>query len=804
MKRSTSILTTVALACAAAVAVLLTVADFSHPTQAASPHNAPSVTDIQPATAPNDVDTTVVITGTGFALVPTVTLGTTLLDDVGWVSTSTLTATVPWGLEPGVYTLTVTNPGDEAGSLADAFTVTQGVGVFTTDGPYGGNLRDIYKKPGMPTTVYALVRDVGLFTSENAGGLWRLIYNGDDWATGQESFEFDAENPDIIYLGSQLARTMDGGETWERLWILPDIPGGRPCNTIFPVAHPSLEGVVYAGIGCLNSNPGPGDAGVFRSNDYGDTWITITNNITDTNIWSLAIHPVMTETLLAGTRNGRLYASQDGGDSWSLSEHITGSVARLYFNPYEPMEAWATSATYAQAFLYRSTDLNTWELISTNENGGDDGARWDLNFLPGTIWAAYSQVYTSTDNGENWNLINGLGGNAIEVTADNPQEIYAAADWGILKSNDGGMNWHAVNDGLAGQVGEFLATSPLDPELVFVKTGQGLYRSFNGGQAWQDLNYGGGGYPRGDYLAIDPYIPTRIYLGMTTCDDLFCIQISPDSGETWELITTTLPATYTAGWEDSTVLAIAPHPQIPGRILAGNAVFHPDNPDNPQDSLGMVFASDDYGQNWAYMGPTQPISWIVDIAYDAVDPDLVYMATVGTGHWKSTNGGATWEQMPYIGEGWISDEIAPHPTLSGHVVIGGEGIWGSQDAGETWTFLSADAGPPLVYALTFPPTLYGKLESAQYRGLMRSFNNGQTWEQVGEAPFPVRLATANDDERVVLYIGSPGGLAGQIGGQAATSAILGESTIFGGGVYRYTTLLPDQQVYLPLVLRQFP
>ena len=94
--------------------------------------------------------------------------------------------------------------------------------------------------------------------------------------------------------------------------------------------------------------------------------------------------------------------------------------------------------------------------------------------------------------------------------------------------------------------------------------------------------------------------------------------------------------------------------------------------------------------------------------------------------------------------------------------------------------------------------------SSQYSGLMRSFDNGQTWEQVDEAPYPVRLATATDGERVVLYIGSAGGMASQAGTQTTLTpnAILGETTLYGGGVYRLTTLLPNNRVYLTIVSRE--
>jgi photosystem II stability/assembly factor-like uncharacterized protein len=329
-----------------------------------------------------------------------------------------------------------------------------------------------------------------------------------------------------------------------------------------------------------------------------------------------------------------------------------------------------------------------------------------------------------------------------------------------------------------------------------------MYRSFNGGYAWQSLDYAGGGYPRGDYLAIDPNIPSRIYLGTNTpCYDIFCIEISADSGDTWELITTTMPLTYT-GWGSSGAYAIAPSPLVPGRILVGNSVW---DPGSPEDSLGMVYASDDYGLSWTYLGPSQSISWIVDIAYDAVDPKLVYMATSGSGHWKSTDGGATWQTMPLTGTGWIADEIAPHPRISGYVVVavGNEGLFRSQDAGETWTSLTAGAGSPLAYAPTFPATLYAWGVIEHQGVLLRSLDNGITWEAVEGAPSPTRLATATDGERVILYIASAGGLATPAGAQTnrRINADLGEVTIFGGGVYRLTSLAGGHWQYLPVIMR---
>jgi hypothetical protein len=100
--------------------------------------DAPTVMGVDPTSTPNDLDTSIVITGTGFTaglsgtLVitpPLAYLGDTALEEIIWVNTTTLSATVPWGLEPGVYTLTVVNPDGISSTLQNAFTVTEGIGV---------------------------------------------------------------------------------------------------------------------------------------------------------------------------------------------------------------------------------------------------------------------------------------------------------------------------------------------------------------------------------------------------------------------------------------------------------------------------------------------------------------------------------------------------------------------------------------------------------------------------------------------------------------------------------------------------
>jgi hypothetical protein len=198
----------------------------------------PTVTQLDPASALNDLDSPIVITGTGFTaelsgtLVitpPVAYLGETALANVTWVSSATLEATVPWGMDSGVYTLTVENPSGEMGSLTNAFTVTPGINVWTTGGPYGGWIEALALGDSQGEIVYAVVQDGGLFRSRDGGASWELIMIDVGHAN---RLEVDPTNRDRLYMAKPrnvrgtegLYQSEDGGDTWTRMpSLIPDI-----------------------------------------------------------------------------------------------------------------------------------------------------------------------------------------------------------------------------------------------------------------------------------------------------------------------------------------------------------------------------------------------------------------------------------------------------------------------------------------------------------------------------------------------------------------------------------------------------
>ena len=785
-----------------------------------------SVTAVDPAVAPNDIDTPIVIQGTGFTATlsgtvvitaPTVTLGDNVLPNVIWVNTTTLSATVPWGLTPQVYTLTVDNPDGISATLTNALTVTDGFGQFATGGPYGGNTIKLFMKPDDPNTLYALMFYAGTFISTDAGETWAPFHSYDI----PQQLAFDAQNSDVLYLGGDgnlLERSKDDGESWTN--IVEDFHTQNGCFKSYPAAHPDEPGWVYLGMGSCGDMPlEPDEGGVYFSDDYGDEWETRNEGLTDLGIQSLAIHPVTPTIMAAGTFSGNLFYSTDGGNNWTFSTQLTGTVSDLYFNPYQPLEAWALTRTdtrpnvEGKGYLYRSNNLLDWT-VQNFEPHTAGPAYAQMEFLPGSVWLASQSVYSSTDSGATWNALPSSPTYlpiALAISPDDPDLIYVGTDHGIEKSADGGLTWQDANQGLAALIPGDIAISPDDLDTVWVRTYQDIFYSQNGGEDWVGLDNDTGGPIEWVNLASDPLLTNHLYLSAHFCPDEFCIQLSADGGLTWELITHTLPMTY----NDMRFFGshiIAPSPHTAGEIMVGCEFSPPEG----GEFTGVFCRSKDHGLNWTFIEPPQPIDGFYDIAYDALNPDLIYAGTQGTGLWRSTDGGDHWAHVPISGtESAVAvDAIAVHPNISEKLYVLTSDpssnpppeVWVSENAGDTWELISQSHGFGLNLLVT--PPISGQLAYALYTGgspynLYRSYDDGVSWEGIAGAPRPEVLVAASDGERSIIYIGSPGGLASQAGAQTTLSNNISpaETTILGSGVYRLTTLLPDHWVYLPLVLR---
>ncbi len=129
---------------------------------------------------------------------------------------------------------------------------------------------------------------------------------------------------------------------------------------------------------------------------------------------------------------------------------------------------------------------------------------------------------------------------------------------------------------------------------------------------------------------------------------------------------------------------------------------------------------------------------------------VFYQGATGGGVWKTTDAGASWENISdgFFGGTIGAVEVAQSDNnivyaSGGEVTVRGNvshgyGIWKSLDAGETWSYIGLKEGqyiprlrvnpdnPDLVYAAVLGH-LFGPSEE---RGIYRSKDGGETWEKI--------------------------------------------------------------------------
>jgi len=120
----------------------------------------------------------------------------------------------------------------------------------------------------------------------------------------------------LLYTGSddgRLSVTRDGGQKWTTLTErIPGLPAGTYVSSVLPSRH--LAGRVYATFdGHYNDDY---RAYAYVSDDYGQTWRTITAGLPASSVHRLREHPRNARLLFLGHERG-IHFSIDGGSIWS-------------------------------------------------------------------------------------------------------------------------------------------------------------------------------------------------------------------------------------------------------------------------------------------------------------------------------------------------------------------------------------------------------------------------------------------------------------------------------------------------------
>jgi len=218
-----------------------------------------------------------------------------------------------------------------------------------------------------------------------------------------------------------------------------------------------------------------GSQRVWRSDDRGDSWQAISGDLTtDQNryelkyrgrVWSvddlhdngamskystitsISESPVSEGVLFAGTDDGLIHVTADGGSNWQRAKPLPGLPERVFINDLE-------------ASLY---DANTVFAVADAHKLGD--------FSP--------HVFVSSNRGNNWRSISGdlPDGTivwAIQQDHENENLLFLGTEYGVYFSLNGGVNWHKVA-GAPTVAFRDIKLQRRDNDLVGATFGRGIY-----------------------------------------------------------------------------------------------------------------------------------------------------------------------------------------------------------------------------------------------------------------------------------------------------------------------------------------
>ena len=293
--------------------------------------------------------------------------------------------------------------------------------------------------------------------------------------------------------GQMIAKNVHGTGQFNNVKFLGNIPTENSIKNVAEITSSEQNDP--------NSTPGNG---IPSENDFGSITIKtspLTNSPgTGSSKWSQVgnfsageiMWTIKADTkgqLLAGSLNGKIYKSTDGGTNWNTIN--------------ESMQVHSI-----------------WSVVTKNN----------------IIYAATEQgIFVSTNNGADWS-ISGLNGNDVRAIAlDGSGNLYAGT-WGagVFKSADNGATWQNVSDGLKNMNVDAVAVNTAD-EVYIGTFGAGVYKSTTQGKSWNNVSMG---Y---DYVwSLGVNNDGSIYAG-TYGDGVYK---SADNGSSWSRANTNLKARF--------------------------------------------------------------------------------------------------------------------------------------------------------------------------------------------------------------------------------------------------------------------
>ena len=198
--------------------------------------------------------------------------------------------------------------------------------ITTYTAPLGKRVVEIIADPSNPLDMYAAIEVGGLLASRDGGEHWESIIDGPYLGNNTldlHGVQVGPAAPGVVYIVTQVGtfRSRDRGRHWEHVQIEEMFPGGTYCRDMLVAPDDPMTMYLAAGAGGGSAPPGTANAGaLFRSSDAGESWGRLDlGDVPPSRMWNVAINRTAPSQVYCSSWGGEVYASHDGGGSWSKS-----------------------------------------------------------------------------------------------------------------------------------------------------------------------------------------------------------------------------------------------------------------------------------------------------------------------------------------------------------------------------------------------------------------------------------------------------------------------------------------------------
>ena len=312
---------------------------------------------------------------------------------------------------------------------------------------------------------------------------------------------------------------------------------------VYHAVHDASSGTIYAAA----ASEWHGSA-VWRSPDLGETWVLSSEGLAydadgERKVSKVSTLAAADGRVLVGVEAPGIFESRDGGESWSLKTTLAGQPGSEIWD--DPANQPPGHLGISAIMFDTETSARFWAIVQGVGlfETADDGVSW-----------------TPRNRGlrADWPREHEEVGFCVHKLVRSPadgERMYQQNHVGMHRSDDAGLTWIEITEGLPTEFGFAAGAHPHDRDTFYVipldpghtrcmpDGHAAVWRTQDGGGTWQRLDRG---LPPRDAhvgvlreaMAIDAYDSPGVYFGTST-GQLFA---SADEGESWTEIASYLPS----------------------------------------------------------------------------------------------------------------------------------------------------------------------------------------------------------------------------------------------------------------------